>query len=145
MVLFSVCDLRWDGIQAKGLPWLHSLSAAKWCHPGPGGESKGHPRGPGWLSRLLQQLRRTLPEPGSLCGGNPQLFLRLRPICLFWSLLWERYTRSGPVHRPCGHVGPASAGAQGPKSHVSCSPQGLLSLSRLLICESDFSGNQSRL
>lgn len=94
----AVSDLRWDSIQAEGFPRLHSLFAAERCHPGPGGESKGHPGGPGRLSRLLQQLRHTLPEPGTLCGGNPQLFLWLWPICLFWSILWERYAQTGPVH-----------------------------------------------
>lgn len=50
-----------------------------------------------------------------------------------------------PVHRLGGLVGPASTGAQGLNSHVSCTPQGLLNLRTLLICDSDFSGNQSRL
>ena len=86
-----LCVFRRHGVQAEGLSRLHSLSAAERRHPGPGGEGEDHPGGSGRMSGSLQQLRLTLPEPGSMRGETQQLFLQLRPVCLHWSLLRQRY------------------------------------------------------
>lgn len=81
---------RRHGVQAEGLPGLHSLSAAERRHPGPGGEGEDHARGPTRLPGSLQQLRLVLPEPGPLCGESQRLPLRLRPVGVHRSLLQHR-------------------------------------------------------
>lgn len=87
-MFFYVC--RRHGVQAEGLPGLHSLSAAERRHPGPGGEGEDHARGPTRLPGSLQQLRLVLPEPGPLRGESQRLPLRLRPVGVHRSLLQHR-------------------------------------------------------
>lgn len=70
-----LCVFRRHSVQAERFPRLYPLAAAEWRHAGPGGEGKDNPRCSGRMSGSLQQLRRPLPEPGSLRGENQQLLL----------------------------------------------------------------------
>lgn len=88
-VWVTVC--RRNGIQAKRLPGMHPISAAQWCHAGPGGASEDHPRRAAWLPGSLQQLRFPLSEQRSMCGETQWFFLPLCPVSLHRGFLWWRY------------------------------------------------------
>lgn len=88
---------RWDSLPAERLPGMHSLLAAEWRHPGPGGKGQDHPGGPTWVPGPLQQLRLPLSEPGCVCGAGKRLLLRLPAIGLHRLLLSQRYSTINPL------------------------------------------------
>ena len=93
-----LCDFRGHGVQAEGLPGLHSLFAAERRHSGPGGEGDDDAWSPTRLPGSLQQLRRPLPEPRPLRGASERLPVRLWPLCARRGLLSDRYTHKSVFH-----------------------------------------------